>query len=208
MARQDAQSVGRLRAPPTGRRLRGRRALMVGSLAAASGLLLPASIGLGVLSSAAGAQARPEVRVGVPAPDISFSTADGAQHQLSQYRGRPVMLWLFATWCPTCYAGTTAVAQVFDRLQLSGLQIIQLKLYGNLGYPGPSVEEFARDYAGEAYPSPGWIWGEASLEASFTYDPRGYPDIYFLIDGDGIVREINTAPNVTLDTILGFTRAG
>lgn len=157
-------------------------------------------------SSSANAQTPAEIRVGSPAPDLTFTAVDGIKHRLSEFRGRPVMLWLFATWCPTCQAGTAAVAQNLDQLKQAGVQIIQLELYNNLGYQGPSVEEFARHYAGSAYPSPDWLWGEASQEGSYAYDPKGYPDIYFLIDRDGLVRAINGAPSATMDQITSFAR--
>lgn len=169
-------------------------------------------------SSTASAQATAKVEIGAPAPDITFTTLrrrtvpgvgilttmDDTQRRLSEFRGRPVMLWLFATWCPTCVAGTIAVAEKFDRLRQAGIQIIQLKLYNNLGYPGLSLEDFANRYASSVAPSPSWLWGEASQIGGFTYDPRGIPDIYFLIDKDGIIRAIEPAPHVTMDKIMAF----
>ena len=153
-------------------------------------------------TGAANAQAR--VAVGTPAPDIRFSALDGKQRRLSDFRGRAAMLWFYASWCPTCAVGTTAVVENLGRLK--GLQIIQLQLFDNLGYPGPSVAEFARRYAGPTLGSPNWLWGEASREVSFTYYPRGVPDIYFLIGKDGIVRTIEVAPHVTMDKILAFVQ--
>lgn len=152
------------------------------------------------------AQSPAEVKVGAPAPDIVFTTIEGTRHQLSEFRGRPVMLWFFATWCPTCLVGTKVMAENFDSVKETGIQIVQLRLYNNLGFRGPSVEDVATRYAGDAYPSSRWLWGEASRIASFTYDPRGYPDVYFLIDDEGIVRDADTAPHVTLDKILAFAR--
>lgn len=149
-----------------------------------------------------------EVKVGASAPDVTFTTTDGVQRRLSQFRGHPVMFWLFATWCPTCEAGTAAIAQHASQLEQAGVQIVQLKLYNNLGYTGPSVQEFARAFARSPHPSPGWLWGDAPQEASYTYDPKGYPDLYFLIDRNGIIRAINGAPNVTMDEILSFARTG
>lgn len=174
--------------------------------AAAYGLMIPPKSVESTSSSAASAQTPAAVKIGAPAPDMAFTTVDGAQRRLSEFRGRPVMLWLFATWCPTCVYGTVAVAENFDRIQRSGIQIIQLKLYNNLGYPGPSVEDFARRYAGSIPRSSDWLWGAASQEGSYTYDPRGYPDIYFLIDKDGVLQAIKLAPHVTMDTILAFAR--
>jgi thiol-disulfide isomerase/thioredoxin len=152
--------------------------------------------------------ATPEVKVGAPAPDVTFATIDRKGYRLAQFRGRPVMLWLFATWCPSCQAGAAAIAEHFTQMEQAGLQIIQLKLYNNLGYPGPSVQDFARAYMRPGRSSSAWLWGDASEELSYTYDPKGYPDIYFLIDKDGIVREVGGGPNTAIAQILSFARNG
>lgn len=147
-----------------------------------------------------------EVKVGARAPDLAFTAAGGVQHRLSELRGRPVLLWLLATWCPSCQAGTAAVARRLPELVRTRLRIVQLRLYGNLGYPGRSMAEFVRAYAGPAGASPRWLWGDAAEAGSYTYDPRGYPDVYFLIDSDGVIRAIDSAPGVTIERILSFAR--
>ena len=157
--------------------------------------------------SAAHAQIQTAAKVGALAPDIAFTTVDGSEYQLSDFRGRPVMLWFYASWCPTFQVVTMAVAGVVDQLTLAGVQIIQLQLYNTLGYPGPTAEEFARQYASSVPRSPNWLWGDASLVASYTYDPQGYPDIYFLIDENGTLRAMDFAPHVTMDKILEFAQA-
>ncbi len=149
-----------------------------------------------------------EVKLGARAPELTFTAVDGVRHRLSEFHGRPVMVWLFASWCPSCQAGTEAIARAFPQLEQAGLQIVQLRLYQNLGEPGPSAAEFARAFGRSAYASPHWLWGEASQEASYTFDPRGYPDVYFLIDKDGIIREISGGPNTAIDQILSFARRG
>ena len=167
-------------------------------------------IGAGSLLDAGGAKAqtRAVLEMGAPAPEFRFTSVDGAKRRLSEFRGRPVMLWLFATWCPGCVAATAAIAENYQRLNAAGLQIIQLKLYNNLGYLGPTTSEFAARYAGPLASHPGWLWGDASRVGSYTYDPRGYPDIYFLIDRDGVLRDAGVTPHTTMDKILTFAGAG
>lgn len=140
------------------------------------------------------------------APEAEFAI-DNKTMKLSQFEGKPVMFWLIATWCPTCSAGTKVLAERISEIEKYDLQIITLKIYNNLGYPGPSIEEFGKNWAGEAFNSSNWFWGDASKEASFTYDPKGFPDIYYLIDKEGIIRAKDTAPSATINKIIDFAKS-
>jgi peroxiredoxin len=39
---------------------------------------------------------------GKPAPDFTLTDIDGKTHKLSDYRGKEVVVEIWATWCPTC----------------------------------------------------------------------------------------------------------
>lgn len=167
-----------------------------------------AALALAASSAAFAAEATDEAaslaKVGDPAPDFGFAALDGSEHRLSEFRGRPAMVWLIATWCPTCEASARVLAERADELRTTGLAVITLKLYNNLGYEGPTIGEFAAKWAPSLLDRPGWFWGEADLRTSLLYDPRGYPDIYWLVDAEGVLQRVDTAPNVTFDEILGF----
>lgn len=145
------------------------------------------------------------VEVGKEAPDITFKTLDGKEMKLSDFRGKPVMLWFIATWCPTCQVGAKVLSEEkMSDIAKYDLKIIVLKVWNNLGYPGPSLEEFGREWVGENFDHQNWIFVEADQETSFLFDPRGLPDIYYLIDKTGRVLVVDTAPSATINKIFGF----
>ena len=129
---EDDQDMKQSRAPRFQRSFFYGRAIMALALitVVAYGLIITTGSISSTTSSTAHAQTPAKVEIGAPAPDFTFTTLrrgtlpgvgshttmDDTQRRLSEFRGRPVMLWLFATWCPTCVAGTIAVAEKFDRL--------------------------------------------------------------------------------------------
>lgn len=52
-------------------------------------------------------------RIGDIAPDFTVTTTDGKTIKLSELRGKPVMLYFFATWCPFCFRDLTAAKDVY-----------------------------------------------------------------------------------------------
>jgi thiol-disulfide isomerase/thioredoxin len=63
---------------------------------------------------ARGEVAAVEVRsVPLPAPDLAFAGPDGAPTSLAAFRGRTVLVNLWATWCPPCLHEMPSL----DRLQ-------------------------------------------------------------------------------------------
>jgi len=136
------------------------------------------------------------------APKAIFTTINGKQITLSSFKGKKVMLWMLATWCSSCSAGVQVLAQ--NNSKLNGLIIIALKTYGDAGYPGPSIKEFKQKYMPASFSGQNWLWGDASQNTTRIYNPLNYPDIYFLIDKDGVVREINDAPAATINGIIKF----
>ncbi len=49
------------------------------------------------------------------APNFHLSSTDGRVVTLSEYRGHPVLLNFFATWCTTCKAELSAIARARDQ---------------------------------------------------------------------------------------------
>ncbi len=63
-------------------------------------------------------------RVGAPAPDFSSSSPDGARVRLSRYRGKPVLVNFWATWCGPCQDEMPLIQRARDRWASSGLTVL------------------------------------------------------------------------------------
>ena len=114
------------------------------------------------------------------------------------------MLWFLSTWCSTCIQALKALEEKRLQLEASGMQIVVLKNYQNGGYPGPEIHDFFNQYGASLSDTSNWMIGNATAEMGTTYNPRRYPDVYFLIDETGMVVAVEGAPAVTLDTIMNF----
>lgn len=72
-----------------------------------------------MLSAAiAGAQSRK------PAPDLTLTDSKGASLQLSQYRGKVVLLNFWATWCHGCKEEMPWYMEFADKYKKNGLAVI------------------------------------------------------------------------------------
>jgi len=148
------------------------------------------------------ASSQQRVAVNTNAPEAIFTNLKGTSVKLSSFKGKKVMLWLVATWCSSCIEGAKVLAQ--NESKLGDITIITLKTYGNAGYSGPSIKKFAEQSAPKMLLAKNWLWGSLSQQSTRIYNQRNYPDIYFLIDKNGVVREINDAPAATIGDILKF----
>lgn len=142
-------------------------------------------------------------KVPFAAPDISF-TSQAKQHSLVKYKGQKVMLWLFSTWCHTCVASVKAMQKNQDTWAKTGLVILALRNFNNGGYPGADMPAFIQKFAPQVKKLVNWVLGEASQQMDQKLNAKKFPDIYFLINKEGWVQTVNTAPNVTMDKILKF----
>jgi len=140
---------------------------------------------------------------GVKAPQAVFTKINGKQAELSDFKGKKVMLWFLATWCSSCSAGARVLAQ--NNSKLGNLTIIAIETYGDAGYQGPPVKEFAQRTDPNLLSMPNWVWGNASQEATAIYNSRNFPDIYFLIDENGILQDVDSAPAATINKIIQFS---
>jgi thiol-disulfide isomerase/thioredoxin len=144
--------------------------------------------------------------VGSAAPDGTFTTVFGRTVTIASLRGHKTLLWFVATWCPSCQAGTQAVAGQAAHLRAAGVEVVEVEDYADLDHPGPPMSSFARQFAGTASRGPGWTFGTASSALTRVWNPQGYLDVYFLLGSSGRVAYINSGPASTMSQLLA--RAG
>jgi len=144
------------------------------------------------------------LQLGATAPDATFTTIDGKTAKLSDYKGEKVMFWYFATWCSSCIKAAEVLEK--SNAQLNGMKVIALKTYGNAGYGGPSISEFGQKYAPDALKYNNWIWGDATQQATSIYNSRNYPDIFYLVDENGILQAVDGAPAAVMNKIIAFAQ--
>lgn len=133
----------------------------------------------------AGTDAADEIPVaveeGCSAPDIELHYLDGSSAELSDYRGKTVLLNLWATWCGPCVGEMPA----FPRLQEEfgdQLQIIAV----NCGDSADTVEQFAE---GNNYTFPIALDEKYEIMMN-TYRTSSIP-YTVIIDETGIIRHIS-----------------
>jgi len=149
----------------------GRAALRHKVLSAVIAVCVAGSlIAIGVVGSASGQAARPAP---VAAPDFSLPLlGDDSGHQvaLSRYRGQPLILNFFASWCDPCKTETPLLAR-FYRAQQGKVALVGLDENDTVG----NATSFTRA-DGVSYPV-GW---DPHFTVASAYGVNALPQTFFL----------------------------
>lgn len=131
------------------------------------------------------------VSVGAVAPSFHLRDPAGREHELSQYRGRIVVLDFWATWCQPCLATMPSLQALADRFRKDPVTVLGLSTWDD-GAP----DEYMR--------SKGYTYG-LLLEADDTaahYGVGGLPTIV-VIDEEGRVLAVHVGHDPDLLARLG-----
>lgn len=122
------------------------------------------------------------IGIGQPAPDFTLSNANGQPVSLSSFRGHPVIINFWASYCAPCQSETPLLKTFYDAHQAQGLVILGV----NEGEPLSILTQYAQNY-NVTYP----VLADRTLQFKDTssYDPVPLPRTYF-IDKQGIVRAV------------------
>jgi len=124
----------------------------------------------------------PSPRQGFMAPDFTLDLLGGGQVKLSDLRGKPVMVNLWASWCPPCRAEMPAIEKVYRDYKDLGLVVLGVNTTNQDSEADAAA--FVHEY-GLTFPIPLDRDGSVSVR----YALRGLPTTFF-IDRKGIIRSV------------------
>ncbi|MDR2686265.1 MAG: TlpA family protein disulfide reductase [Oscillospiraceae bacterium] len=110
------------------------------------------------------------------APDFTVTDAEGNSFRLSDWRGAPVVLNFWASWCPPCRKEMPEFDKAHGEL---GNEIMFLMVDS-----GETVEAGARFAQAQGYGFP--VYFDTENEATVAYGISGIPATYF-IDREGYI---------------------
>jgi peroxiredoxin len=124
----------------------------------------------------------PAPQAGFAAPDFTLETPDGEAITLSNLRGRPVLINLWASWCGPCRAEMPAIEAVYNTYKDEGFTVLAVNATNQ-------DDRAAAVQFVEAHNLTFPILLDLSGEVSRQYALRALPSTFF-VDQDGIIQEV------------------
>ena len=118
--------------------------------------------------------------IGKLAPGFQLTDTDGQSVSLSGFKGEPVLLNFWATWCGPCRMEMPYIQEVYNRRSEHGVVVLSI----NIGESLTRVEEFMQDY-NLSFP----VLLDFEGNVAERYNVGGIPTTYF-IDSEGIIRDM------------------
>ena len=120
----------------------------------------------------------------VPAPDFGLQDTNGKMHRLSDYRGKPVIINFWTTWCPPCREELPSMNRAWHLLKQEGIAMLAI----NMGEDEDTIFLFSADY-----PTDFPILLDQSGEVIEQWPVKGLPTTYIIApDGSIAYRAIGS----------------
>lgn len=134
------------------------------------------------------------VEVGMPAPVYHAVSLTGDSVSLASYRGKVVLLNVWATWCGPCRKEIPELRMIDSRYRARGLNLVGVTVDadGMKTQINDFVKDFKMTYA---------IWHDPDERVSSQFFIAGLP-ASFLIDRQGVLRWKTLGPVAPGDTAL------
>ena len=124
----------------------------------------------------------PAPQTGFLAPEFALKTPEGETIQLSDLRGQPVLVNLWATWCPPCRAEMQTLETVYNDYKDQGFIVLAVNMTSQ--DDPQAVLPFVTE-RGLTYP----ILLDDKGEIAKAYQMKSLPSSFF-INRDGTINEV------------------
>ncbi|MEW5872591.1 MAG: redoxin domain-containing protein [Chloroflexota bacterium] len=124
----------------------------------------------------------PAPQTGFMAPDFTLESSTGETITLSDLRGRPVLVNLWASWCPPCRAEMPAMLRVYQDYKAQGFTLLAVNAANQDS--STAALDFAQEL-GLDFP----ILFDSQGSVAQQYQISALPTSFF-IDAHGIIREV------------------
>lgn len=115
-------------------------------------------------------------RVGYLAPDFELKDYQGSPVKLSDFKGKPVFINFWATWCPPCRAEMPEIEAAYRKYKSQGLVVLGIDAREDNSTVGKYVADggyswtMLMDYNGDTIAT----YGVAAFPTSFFVDREGF----------------------------------
>jgi cytochrome c biogenesis protein CcmG, thiol:disulfide interchange protein DsbE len=174
-----------------------RTSLMGLGLLALIGVLLAVGVSLRPRSSGGNG---PAPLVGREAPNFSLHDTTGRTVSLSTFRGKPVLLNFWATWCIPCRTEMPLINRTYKAHQ-KDLRVLAV----DLQEPSPDVNHFARTNHLAFTPL---LDSSGSVSDLYGLSPNSPKPVTFWVDRSGKIRFIHYGQMDPTDIATGLKRVG
>jgi peroxiredoxin len=124
-------------------------------------------------------------KAGVYPPDFALKdVVTGEEISIRDYKGQPVLITFFTTWCPICKGEMPRIQEIYERYRSQGFVV--------LGVGVNESESSVRNY-GSRYTLSFPIMADSNSKVASEYLVRGVPTHYF-IRTDGKIGFVQSGP--------------
>ena len=133
-----------------------------------------------------------------PAVNFKLPDMDGNFHQLSDYKGKPVIINFWATWCPPCREELPSMNRGWEKIKSEGIAMIAI----NVGEDEDTIFAFTGDY-----PIDFTILLDQSGDVINQWPIKGLPTTFVIDTNGNIVYRAIGGREWDSDKLLNLVRA-